>query len=90
MTYKTTELKEQEEKLYTREEINKLLGIGLSEKDFEEMKEAISQYCYIRNCDDCLMSLKCPRGREEPWIKYCEDWYKEEIVEAYRCIEGEI
>ncbi len=90
MTYKTTELKEQEEKLYTREEINKLLGIGLSENDFKEMRKAISEYCDGICCDDCLMSLKCPRGREEPWIKYCEDWDKEEIVEAYRCIEGEI
>ena len=52
------------------------------------MKEAISQYCDGICCDDCLMSLKCPRGREEPWIKHCEDWDKKEIVEAYRCIEG--
>lgn len=88
MTYKTTELKEQEEKLYTREEINKLLGIGLSENDFKEMRKAISQYCYIRNCDDCLMSLKCPRGREVPGDNGCEDWDEAELIEAYRCIEG--
>lgn len=80
----------EEVKTYSLKEIKKLLGAGLSDKDFEKMREAISNYCDGRHCDDCLMSLKCPRGREEPWIKYCEDWDKEEIVEAYRCIEGEI
>ena len=82
-------------KWYKRKELIELLkstnrvSVRIS-YNIREMREAISNYCDGRHCDDCLMSLKCPRGREEPWIKYCEDWDKEEIVEAYRCIEGEI
>lgn len=82
-------------KWYIRKELMELLkstnrvSVRIS-YNIREMREVISNYCDGRHCDDCLMSLKCPRGREEPWIKYCEDWDKEEIVEAYRCIEGEI
>lgn len=84
-------------KWYTRKELMELLKTAervpmrnFNPYNIREMKEAISQYCDGRHCDDCLMSLKCPRGREEPWIDNCKDWDKEEIVEAYRCIEGEI
>ena len=62
----------------------------MTDKDLEIRGKSVVVWEFCRdmeNCD-CLMSLKCPRGREVPGDNGCEDWDEEELIEAYRCIEG--